>query len=173
MPLRLAKFLDVADGLQPGQFAVGSRETIEHVADLDPNYRDLMDRPIAVVMALIGPDGRPSLTPMWFDYEGDTILVNVAQHRPKASWISEQRQITMLLMNPENMYHWMSMKVTVEREISEDDPDEGERVTAQLNRIWQKYIGQGEEYGLRDPSITERRVLFECRIDKIATFGKP
>ena len=79
----------------------------------------------------------------------------------------------MLLLNPENMYHWMSMKVTVEREISEDDPNEGKWVTEQLNRIWAKYIGQGDEYALRDPSIDERRVLFECRVDRIATFGKP
>ena len=27
--------------------------------------------------------------------------------------------------------------------------------------------------GSRDPSIDERRVLFECPIDRIATFGKP
>ena len=75
-------------------------------------------------------------------------------------------------MNPENMYHWMSIKVTVEREIHEDDPNEGQWVTDQLNRIWTKYIGEGE-YGLRDPSFNERRVLFECRVDRVATFGQP
>jgi hypothetical protein len=66
----------------------------------------------------------------------------------------------------------MSMKVTVEREIAEDDPTEGSWVTEQLNRIWRKYIGQGDEYGLRDPSIDERRVLFVCNVDSVATFGK-
>ena len=64
------------------------------------------------------------------------------------------------------------MKVTVEREILEDDPTEGSRVTEQLNRIWRKYIGGDGDYGLRDPSIEERRVLFECKVDSIATFGK-
>ena len=115
----------------------------------------------------------PNLTPMWFDYEGDKVLVNVASHRKKTGWIRDNPQISIVIVNPENMYHWLSMKVTVEREISEDDPNEGERVTAQLNRIWQKYIGEGDEYGLRDPSIDERRVLFECRVDTIATFGVP
>ena len=79
----------------------------------------------------------------------------------------------LLLINPENMYHWMSLKVTVEREISEDDPVEGSRVTEQVNRIWRKYVGNGPEYALRDPSLDERRVLFECRVDRIATFGRP
>ena len=54
----------------------------------------------------------------------------------------------------------------------EDGPD-GARVTAQLNKIWRKYTGDQGDYGLRDPVIDEKRVLFECRIDRIATFGKP
>jgi PPOX class probable F420-dependent enzyme len=170
----VAKFLDVSDGIQANQFTVGGHDEISSISDLDETYKQLMDKPIACVMAVIGGDGRPNLTPMWFDYEGDKVLVNVASHRKKTGWIRDNPQISMLLMNPENMYHWMSIKVTVEREISEDDPDEGERVTKQLDRIWRKYIPDGgDEYGLRDPSIDERRVLFECRVDRIATFGVP
>jgi hypothetical protein len=56
--------------------------------------------------------------------------------------------------------------------VSEDDPEQGHRVTAQLNRIFKKYTG-GEEYALRDPSLDERRVLFELEVDSIATFGRP
>jgi nitroimidazol reductase NimA-like FMN-containing flavoprotein (pyridoxamine 5'-phosphate oxidase superfamily) len=110
---------------------------------------------------------------MWFDYDGDKVLINVAAHRKKTGWIRKNPQITLLIMNPANMYHWVSMKVTVEREILEDDPEEGAYVTEQLNKIWRKYIGQGDEYGLRDPSMNERRVLFVCNVDSVATFGKP
>ena len=173
MALTVAKFLDVADGLQANQFSVGERYQINSVAELDETYKQLMDKPIPVVMAVVGGDGRPNLTPMWFDYEGDKVLVNVAEQRRKTDWIRNTPQMTLLLLNPANMYHWMSLKVTVEREISEDDPTDGPRVTAQLNKIWKKYIGEGEEYGLRDPSFNERRVLFKCRVDRIATFGKP
>jgi PPOX class probable F420-dependent enzyme len=173
MSLTVAKFLDVANGLQPNQFSVGERYQIDSIADLPDTYKQLMDKPIPVVMAVIGGDGRPNLTPMWFDYEGDKVLVNVAAQRRKTEWIRKTPKMTLLLLNPENMYHWMSMKVTVEREIAEDDPKDGARVTAQLNKIWKKYIGEGEEYQLRDPSFDERRVLFECRVDRIATFGQP
>ncbi len=172
MQVTVAKFLDVAKGVQANQFSIGDRYTIDSISDLDDTDKQLMDKPIPVVMAVMGGDGRPNLTPMWFDYEGDTVLVNVANQRKKTNWIRKTPKMTLLLLNPENMYHWMSMKVTVEREISEDDPQNGEWVTKQLNRIWRKYIGEGE-YGLRDPSINERRVLFECRVDKIATFGQP
>jgi PPOX class probable F420-dependent enzyme len=168
----VAKFLDVADGTQPNQFTVGSHEEIASISDLDPLYRQLLDKPYACVMAVMGSDGRPNLTPMWFDYEGDKVLVNVAEHRGKTGWIRSTPEMSIIIVNPENMYHWVSMKVTVEREISEDDPEEGPRVTAHVNKIWNKYIG-GDEYGLRDPSFDERRVLFECRVDRIATFGRP
>jgi len=172
--VQVAKFLDVAEGLQPNQFTVGSKDEISSISDLDETYKQLMDKPLACVMAVMGKDGRPNLTPMWFDYEGDKVLVNVAAHRRKTDWIRNNPQISILIMNPENMYHWMSLKVTVEREVSEDDPEEGPRVTEQLNRIWRKYVADsGDEYGLRDPAMDERRVLFECKVDKIATFGQP
>ena len=49
----------------------------------------------------------------------------------------------------------------------------GERVTRQLDKIWTKYTGNPPPYGLRDPAIDEKRVLFVCNVDRIATFGKP
>lgn len=172
MAIKVAKFRDVANGLQAGQFAVGDRTNVTSISDIDPMYKQLMDKPYACVMAVMGGDGRPNLTPMWFDHDGDKVLVNVASHRKKVEWIRKTPQITIVIVNPENMYHWMSMKVSVEREILEDDPKEGAWVTEQLNRIWKKYIGQGDEYGLRDPSINERRVLFVCKVDSVATFGQ-
>jgi hypothetical protein len=69
MSVTVAKFLDVADGLQANQFSIGGRYTINSISDLDATYKQLMDRPIPVIMAVIGGDGRPNLTPMWFDYE--------------------------------------------------------------------------------------------------------
>ena len=168
----IATFKHVADGLQEGQFSIGDRKKVSGLSGLDPIYKDLLDRPIVVTMAVIGPDWRPGLTPMWFDYDGDTILVNTANHRSKCGWIRENPEITILIVNPDNPYHWVSIKCTVVNEVPEDGPD-GKRVTEQLDKIWQKYTGDDGPYGLRDPSIEETRILFECRIDRIATFGKP
>ncbi len=168
----IAKFRDVAKGLQPGQFAVGERKSAQSLADLDPIYRQLLDQPITVTLGLIGPDGRPSLTPMWFDYEGDKILVNTASHRPKCEWIRKNPRLTILLVNPQNAYHWVQIKCTVEKEVREWEPG-GEWATTQLDKIWTKYTKQPPPYSLRDPSIDEKRVLFVCGIDRIATFGQP
>jgi nitroimidazol reductase NimA-like FMN-containing flavoprotein (pyridoxamine 5'-phosphate oxidase superfamily) len=173
MAISVAKFLDVSGGVQANQFSVGSHGSVNSLAQLDPIYKRLLDEPIAACFCVLGSDGRPNLTPMWFDYEGSTVLVNVATHRKKVDWIRSNPQLTILLMNPANMYHWMSIKCTVKREVSEDDPKEGPRVTQQLDKIWTKYTQNPPPYGLRDPSFKERRVLFECPVDKIATFGQP
>jgi PPOX class probable F420-dependent enzyme len=173
MAITVSKFLDVAGGLQADQFSVGSHDEVTSLDDLDPTYKQLLDGNVTAVFAVMGSDGRPNLTPMWFDYRGDKVLVNVASHRKKVEWIRRTPTLTILLMNPANPYHWASIKCTVEREVSEDDPEEGPAVTAQLDKIWVKYTGNEPPYGLRDPSRDERRVLFECRVDKVATFGQP
>jgi PPOX class probable F420-dependent enzyme len=173
MAITVAKFRDVADGTQPGQFEIGDRESVGRLSDLDPTYRQLLDEPVTAVVSVTGGAGRSNLTPVWFDYEGDTILLNLATHRRKVDWLRKNPQATFLLMNPANAYHWLSIKATVTREISEDDPEEGPRVTAQLDRIWTKYTGQPGPYALRDPARDERRVLFELGVDSVATFGRP
>lgn len=173
MAISVARFLDVADGLQPGQFTIGSHGSLRSLADLDPIYKQLVDDPVTAIVAVMGKDGRPNLTPVWFDYDGDTILLNLASHRKKVEWLRLNSQATFALMNPANAYHWMSIKATVRREVSEDDPVEGPRVTSQLDKIWVKYTGNEPPYALRDPSIDERRVLFELGVDSVATFGRP
>jgi PPOX class probable F420-dependent enzyme len=173
MSITVAKFLDVAEGTRPGQFQVGDHDAVRSLDDLDPVYKQLIDQPVTAVVAVIGGAGRPNLTPVWFDYEGSTVLLNLATHRKKVDWLRANPQATFMLMNPANPYHWMTIKATVTREVSEDDPEEGPRVTAQLDRIWTKYTGNEGPYGLRDPGKNERRVLFELQVDSIATFGRP
>ena len=169
----IANFRSVAHGLQEGQFAVGERKKASGLRDLDPKYKRLLDEPVTMTLGLIGPDDRIGLTPMWFDYEGDKVLVNVATHRRKYGWIHKNPHLTLVLVNPDNAYHWVSIRCSANEELSEDDPAVGERVTAQLDRIWTKYTQQPPPYGLRDPSIDERRALFVCDVERVATFGKP
>ena len=173
MAIRLYQFLDVSAGLQAGQFGIGERSEIESLDDLDPAYKRLLDEQVTAVVSVIGADGRPSLTPLWFGYEGDKVLINVAAHRKKTAWIGANPEVSLILVNPANPYHWVSMKATVAREIGEDDPDEGHRATDHIDAMWTKYTGAEPPYGLRDPSIDERRVLFEFRVDKVSTFGQP
>ena len=53
------------------------------------------------------------------------VLLNLATHRKKVDWLRKNPHATFLLVNPANAYHWLSIKCTVAREISEDDPRRG------------------------------------------------
>jgi hypothetical protein len=46
-------------------------------------------------------------------------------------------------------------------------------VTEHIDKVWTKYTGAPPPYGLRDPSMDERRVLFEMTVERVATFGEP
>ena len=173
MPFTVAKYLDVAEGQQPGQFTIGEREEAARLDDLDPVYLRLLDEPFTATIAVMGKDGRPNLTPIWLDRDGDTLLLNFSERRKKVEWLRANPEFTLCIVNPENAYHWLSIKGTVTREIHEDDPEEGQRVTAATDAIWRQYTGDEGAYGLRDESVGERRVLFEARVDKVATFGRP
>jgi PPOX class probable F420-dependent enzyme len=173
MAFPLSRFLDVSEGIQPNQFTVGSHETLESLDDLDPIHKKLLDEPVAAVLAVVGNDGRANITPMWFDYSGDTVLLNVAAHRKKTEWIHKNPELTFLLVNPANAYHWVQIRATVANEIHEDDPENGHRAAEQVDKIWTKYTGNPPPYGLRDPSINERRILLECPVERVAVFGKP
>ena len=125
MSITVAKFRDVADGIQPGQFTIGDREPVGSLADLDPIYKRLLDEPVTAIVAVLGADGQPNLTPVWFDYEGDTVLLNLATHRKKVDWLRQAPHATFLLMNPENTYHWVSIKTVVKRESLRGRPGRG------------------------------------------------
>lgn len=173
MSIKVAKFLDVASGLQPGQFTIGDRDAVNSLDDLDPIYKQLIDEPVTATVAVMGSTGRPNLTPVWFDYSGNVVFLNLAEHRKKVEWLRANPQATFLLINPKNAYHWISIKATAFKEIHEDDPEDGAGVTEQLDRIWTKYTGNEPPYGLRDPSLNERRILFLMEVDSVATFGQP
>ncbi|MGH3235776.1 MAG: hypothetical protein ACRDOH_21485, partial [Streptosporangiaceae bacterium] len=65
MTITVAKFRDVAEGTQPGQFMIGEREPVTSLADLDPIYKRLLDERVTAIVAVTGSDGQPNLTPVW------------------------------------------------------------------------------------------------------------
>jgi hypothetical protein len=115
---------------------------------------------------------RPSLTPTRFDYEDDKIFVNTASHRRKCEWIRKNpRVVTSLLVNRDNAYHRFQIRHTMVKEFREWVPG-SEYVTQQFARISTKYTGIPPPHGLHAPKIDEKRVLFVCHIDRIATLRK-
>ena len=94
MAFKVARFLDVSEGIQANQFTIGSRDTLNSLDDIDPIYRPLLDSPVPAIFTVMGSDGRANMTPMWFDYEGANVgsvgwCKLYANRRTANSWVCE------------------------------------------------------------------------------------
>ena len=45
--------------------------------------RTLADRPVIATVATVDAEGRPQLTPVWIDRDGDDLVFNTAKGRAK------------------------------------------------------------------------------------------
>ncbi len=164
--------LHIDEMILPGNenaFTVGTRKEASSLNDLHTFYRTLLEKPVTASVATIGANGHPQLTPNWCNHDGTYINLNSVRGRLKDQNIRARPYVTLLLVNPENSYHWISIYGTVEQIIDEDDPQKGHLATENVNALAKKYLGV-TPYPLRDPK-GEVRVLYKVRPTRILTFG--
>jgi PPOX class probable F420-dependent enzyme len=153
-----------------GSFAVGARETDRTLADLPASHRALLDDPVTASMACINGNGTIHISPVWVSHDDAAILLNSVRGRQKDRNLRRRRQVSLLFVNPDDAYHWMSIQGEVIETIDEDDPERGNIVTASLDEMSQAYLGQ-TTYPLRDPAGDEVRSLYRVQPNKAQIFG--
>lgn len=71
------------------------------------SHRDLLTeqaRAFAYLSTLM-PDGSPQLTPVWFDVEGDHILINTAKSRVKDKNMRVRKQVAILIADKQDPFY--------------------------------------------------------------------
>lgn len=71
------------------------------------SHRDLLG-PEAQAFAYIATlmsDGSPQLTPVWFDVEGDHLLINTANGRVKEKNMRARQQVAVLIADPKDPFY--------------------------------------------------------------------
>src|SRR5258708_17838598 len=145
--------LKIAEVIPPGNekaFTVGRSTQANSINDLHPFYRSLLDKPVTAAVATISENGQPKLTPNWCTHDGTYVYLNSVRGRLKDRNIRARPNVTIMLMNPENPYHWISIYGTVEQITEEDDPQQGHLATESIDALSSKYLGT-TPYPLRDP----------------------
>lgn len=166
--------LKVQEVIPPGNdraFTVGKEQQTATLAGLDPTYRQLLETGVTAAMATTSNDGRPQLTPVWLNHDGTYINLNSVRGRLKDRNLRARPEVTLMVVNPKNPYHWMTIWGAVEKFIEEDDPNEGHLATESIDALAQTYLNISP-YPLRDPK-GEVRVLYKVRPTRIQTFGQP
>lgn len=164
----------VQEVITPGNeraFTVGKENRAQQLSDLAPIYLQLLETGITASLATMSADGRPQLTPVWLNHDGTYINLNSVRGRLKDRNLRARPEVTIMVVNPKNSYHWMTIWGTVEHIIDEDDPQAGHRATENIDALAAIYLNT-TPYPFRDPK-GEIRVLYQVRPTRIQTFGQP
>ena len=114
--------LRIDDVILPGNvksFTVGTRTQATSLGDLHPFFLSLLEKPVTASVATTNPDGRPQLTPNWCTHDGTYLYLNSVRDRLKDKNIRARPDVTVMLVNPETAYHWITIYGTVEEIIEE------------------------------------------------------
>jgi PPOX class probable F420-dependent enzyme len=107
------------------------------------------------------PDGRPQVSPVWFDFDGSNIWVNSAKGRVKDKNMRRNKRVALSITDPDNAYRHLDVQGEI-AEITEEGAD------AHIDKLAKKYLGK-DKYPFRQPG--EVRVIYKIRPEKVATMG--
>ncbi len=126
------------------------------MVSIPENVRDLFERPIVSVLATLMADGQPQLTPVWCDYDGKYVRINTARGRQKDRNMTKRARVTVLLMDPQNPYHWVEVRGHIV-----ETTEAGAR--EHIDQLARKYTGKNYVYQQPD----QVRVLYRIEPDKV------
>jgi PPOX class probable F420-dependent enzyme len=121
------------------------------------SHVELFKKPVVANLATLMPDGQPQVNPVWCDYDGTYIRVNSAKGRMKDKNMRARPQVTVLLVDPESVWHWVEVRGTVE-EIAEEGADD------HIDSLAKKYLG-ADSYPFR--SDKEVRVMYKIKPTRV------
>jgi PPOX class probable F420-dependent enzyme len=131
----------------------------------DPAIRTFLDRPRFGTLSTIDADGAPFAAVVWYDLEGDTILINTAEGR---RWPANLRRDPRCSFMVEDRYDYV--QVLGRAQIDEDQ----ERGQAQLKLVAAKYLTNPELLATTLKSLgSMQRILITIVPDQIFAHGKP
>ena len=61
-------------------------------------------------LATIMPDLSPQVTPVWFNTDGENILINTAKGRVKDINMRSRPTVALVIPNPENPYNYLQIR---------------------------------------------------------------
>jgi hypothetical protein len=137
-----------------------SRRTIMSSV-IPEKYHDLFQKRAFASLGTLMPDGRPQVTPVWCDFDGEYVIFNSAKGRQKDKNVRRDPRVALAVIDPDNPYRHLEIRGTVV-EITE------EGAAAHINKMAKKYLGV-DKYPYTQPG--EVRVLYKIRPEHTTVMG--
>jgi len=116
-------------------------------------YVDLFQKRAFASLGTLMPDGRPQVTPVWCDFDGQHVIFNSARGRQKDRNVRRDPRVALAIVDPDNPYRYLEIRGTVV-EITEDGAGQ------HIDKMAKKYMGV-DKYPYGQPG--EVRVLYKIR----------
>lgn len=131
-------------------------------ASIPQNFHDLLTTRLTFAhLGTTMASGRPQVTPVWFGFDGEHILLNSARGRVKDRNMRARPQVALSILDPDNGYRYLQIQGDVV-EITEAGAD------AHIDSLAKKYLGQ-DSYPFRQPG--EVRVIYKVKPTHVQTMG--
>jgi len=122
-------------------------------------FRDLLQKRAFANLATLMPDGRPQVTPVWFDYDGKYFIVNTAKGRMKDRNMRREPRVSLAIMDPDNPYRYLEVRGRV-AEVAENGAAD------HIDKLARKYLGV-DKYPYAQPG--EQRVMFKIEPERFSS----
>lgn len=123
--------------------------------------RAILDNPEFAVVSTIEPDGQPQSSVVWFERDGDDLLMSTVKGRRKHANLVRDPRATVLVYPKDNPYSYVELRGTVTM------TEEGGREL--IDRLCRAYTG-GERYTY-DDGTDNVRVVVRLTPDKVVALG--
>jgi PPOX class probable F420-dependent enzyme len=138
-----------------------NRKEVGMAGAIPEKYRDLFNKRAFASLGTLMPDGRPQVTPVWCDVDGDFVIFNSAKGRQKDRNVRRDPRVAMAIVDPDNPYRYLEIRGRVV-EITEQGAD------AHIDKMAKKYLGV-DKYPYRQPG--EVRVMYRIQPEHTTTMG--
>jgi PPOX class probable F420-dependent enzyme len=95
------------------------------MATLTEKAREFLRQPYVGEVTTIRPDGSPHTTVVWVDVDTDEVLFNTAVGRAKERYLRRDPRVSLIVVDPEDPYRWVSVSGTAELDTEGADETTG------------------------------------------------
>jgi PPOX class probable F420-dependent enzyme len=99
------------------------------------------------------PDGSPQVTPVWFDNDGEHILINTNEGRVKDKNMEARAKVAMVIQDPNTPYRYLQIRGKVV-EITREGADE------HINKLSLRYDNKPWKY-----REGQKRIIYKIKPD--------
>jgi PPOX class probable F420-dependent enzyme len=130
---------------------------------IDPKVRAFLEEKRFAVLATINPDGTVQQSVMWYQLQGDQIMMNTARGRIKDRNLLGNLSISFCV---EDDYRYVTIKGTA---VLNEDPDQGQ---ADIKALAMRYEGAARaEEMMKESFRKQHRVSILLPVDKVDAHG--